>query len=144
MKMNEVLDKVKLALEQRLTDQELAEKCPTLTPEDIHTIRQTMDDLQVLPFAAIEELSQVGESYEKKMILSSPIQSREYELFIQRFKESFLSFKTYQEEHFKSDDSRMDDLIFASLVEQLQQECFKNDELMLTYFQQYQEQLENI
>lgn len=143
MEINEAIEKTQLALDQRVTDQELAEQCPTLTPEDIHTIRLA-DDLSVLPFAAIVELSQLGEQHEKDVILASPLQSREYELFQERLKEAFLAFQQYQTEHFQSEDSRMDDLIIANLANQMQQDCFQNEELMLQYFTQYQAELENI
>lgn len=139
--MDELIKRAKLVLNSSLTDQEVALKCDSLTPEDIHTIRQSQTNLEVLPYIAIQELGQLGEEERQQTVLLSPLRIKEFELFKERLTQQLQLFTRFQEEKYQSEESQMDDLIIAHLSEQILQDVLDDDQKLLEYFIQYTEEL---
>ena len=143
MEMKEALNKVQKVIQLKMTDQDLADLCPSLSAEDIHTIRQT-DNLNILPFAAINELSIVGYEQEKKHHLVSPILQEEFNLFKDRMETALANFYHYQQEKFDSEQSQMDDEIIAQIVKEIYSDIINDEEILLSYFEYYQSKMQEI
>lgn len=139
--MDAMLKSAQAVIESSLMDQEVANKCPSLTPEDIHMIRQSQTDLKLLPYAAIQELSELGEQERQQTVLLSPLRIKEFKLFKERLIRQFDRFTAFQEQQFNSDESHMDDMIVADIMNKIQQDVFANEDQLLKYFIQYTEAL---
>lgn len=139
--MDNIIKIAQTVIDSSLTDQEVAMKCPSLTPEDIHMIRQSQTDLKLLPYVAVQELYQLGEKEKQQTVLLSPLRIKEFELFKERLTNQFNQFNDYQQHKFQSEQSQMDDLILADLMKSIQRNVFEDDEALLQYFIQYTEAL---
>lgn len=144
MDINTAIFYAKKALTQNETDQELAKQTPSLTAEDIYTMRQSIDNLKIIPFAAIQEISQLGLEFSKKEILSSPLRQKEFDLFKKRLQEAYHKFQAFQEQQFESEESHMDDKIIANIMNTQYQLLMDHEEALLDRFVEYQGQIENI
>lgn len=143
MNMEDAIHNVQSVIALNMTDQDLAALCPTLSAEDIHTIRHT-ENIALLPFAAIQELSIVSYEQEKKHQLMSPIRQEEFHLFKERMNEALSQFAVFQQNKYMSDNSQMDDDAIACIVSKMYDEMIHNEEEMLHYFKDYQKQIEQI
>lgn len=138
------IGKAKAIIAQKDTDQELANRCSALTPEDIHTIRNTDVDLTLLPFLAIQELSQRYDESITQEILVSPIQEKEFALFKERLQQELDEFFQYQQAKANSEASKMDTLFFMNMAQDLMIRILQDETLLLSYFLQYQQELDNL
>lgn len=139
--MDNIVEIAQTVINSSLTDQEVAMKCPSLTPEDIHMIRNSQTDLKLLPYVAVQELYQLGEKAKQQTVLLSPLRIKEFELFKERLATQFHHFNDYQQQKFQSEESQMDDLILADLMKTIQDHVFDDEEELLQYFIQYTEAL---
>lgn len=132
-----MINKAKAALAFRDTDQAVAQACSSLSPEDIHTMRHSEMDLDLLPFRAIQELSQFYDAKIQEEYFCSPLQEKEFSLFQARLKEELHQFKQYQEKQ-EATQSHMDTPFFQQLAQKLEAQILEDSVTLLTYFEEYQ------